>query len=301
VDQNTPDAARLRKYLLAELDPVEQARIEDMYFRDDEAFEQLGIAEDELIDAYVAGDLSPHERAAFDNRYLTTPTRRERVAFARAMHDVSRRRAADLVESDVSSAPLMTRLRQRFSTPAMRWAAAAAALVLVGTTVWLTIDRARLSGMVTSLERERLETASQVERLSTALEQERRRADTLEQRPKAFTPAIATLLLKPGATRSAGASNDVQLPPDAALLRLTLALEQNTHPRYRAVLTTADGDEVWAQHGLTARVTAQDVTLNVDLPASVLSNRDYIVTVSGVGGNRQIEELADYAFRVRGR
>lgn len=72
----------LFRYLLGEASEQEQIRIEEEYFAVDDTFQLMLAAEDDLIDAYVSGELSPHERKLFEARFLTTPRRRQQIEFA---------------------------------------------------------------------------------------------------------------------------------------------------------------------------------------------------------------------------
>jgi hypothetical protein len=81
------DAARdprLLRYLLSELPDPERTQLEDEYLGDDETFEKLVAAEEELIYTYVRGGLSPSQRSAFELLFLHMPDRRSRVEFANA-------------------------------------------------------------------------------------------------------------------------------------------------------------------------------------------------------------------------
>ncbi|MBV9211645.1 MAG: hypothetical protein JOZ52_13485, partial [Acidobacteria bacterium] len=79
------DDLTFRKYLLEELSPEEQSEVEERLFLNAESFQQLEMVEDELIDDYVYGELSPRERERFDNIFLTTPERRESLRVAQAL------------------------------------------------------------------------------------------------------------------------------------------------------------------------------------------------------------------------
>src|SRR4051794_14017170 len=72
-------------YLLGELPEQEQITLEEKYFVDDDCFAQLLAVEDDLIDDYVRGLLSEHERKLFENHFLVTPQRRERLEISRAL------------------------------------------------------------------------------------------------------------------------------------------------------------------------------------------------------------------------
>src|SRR5262245_32556400 len=71
-------------YLLGTLSDEERSRIEEHYFSDDAEFEELEIAEDELIDSYVRGELSGIQIRQFEERMAQSPGLVQRVEFARA-------------------------------------------------------------------------------------------------------------------------------------------------------------------------------------------------------------------------
>ena len=89
------DTEKLRRYLLGNLSPTEDDAVETAYLTSDDVFQKLLAAEEDLIDAYVAGALSEADRRRFEEHFMASPARRERVAFARAL--------ARLAPSDVSS------------------------------------------------------------------------------------------------------------------------------------------------------------------------------------------------------
>jgi hypothetical protein len=53
--------------LLEDVSDEEQMSLEQHYFVDDSAFEQLSALEDELIDSYVRGELAGPERKQFES------------------------------------------------------------------------------------------------------------------------------------------------------------------------------------------------------------------------------------------
>src|SRR3712207_528087 len=77
----SPELHRL--YLLGELDPEARERVEERLMLDAEAYEELMIAEDELIDRYLGGRLDERERESFLQHFLLTPGRRQKLDFAR--------------------------------------------------------------------------------------------------------------------------------------------------------------------------------------------------------------------------
>lgn len=73
------------RYVLGELSPKEEADFEERYFGNDEAFEELQIAEGELVDAYVRGELSTAEHALLASRIARSPRLCERAEFANTL------------------------------------------------------------------------------------------------------------------------------------------------------------------------------------------------------------------------
>lgn len=71
------------RYLLGELSEEEEKSFENRYFADDQAFEELQIAEAEVIDAYVGERLPAQAGLHLEQRLKKSPRLRERVAFAR--------------------------------------------------------------------------------------------------------------------------------------------------------------------------------------------------------------------------
>jgi anti-sigma factor RsiW len=78
------DDQTLTRYLLGSLPEPEAERLDELSVTDDEVAEALRSVENDLIDAYAQGELDEPARAQFKAHYLTSPARRERVAFAQA-------------------------------------------------------------------------------------------------------------------------------------------------------------------------------------------------------------------------
>ena len=72
------------RYLLGSLPEDERTRLEQQFFSDDQVFEELEIAEDELIDGYVRAELSTDDKQQFE-KLLVSPRLAERVELARIL------------------------------------------------------------------------------------------------------------------------------------------------------------------------------------------------------------------------
>src|SRR5829696_1423355 len=67
------DPGRWRAYLLGLLPAEDLATLEERYFNDDAAFEELVLAEDDLLDEYLDGQLPEEQRQTFEQRLGERP------------------------------------------------------------------------------------------------------------------------------------------------------------------------------------------------------------------------------------
>src|ERR1044071_283605 len=67
------------RYLLGDLSEDEKQQVEGRFFNDDNYYESLLVAEDELIYNYLRGGLSQHEGELFDRQLASSARRREKV------------------------------------------------------------------------------------------------------------------------------------------------------------------------------------------------------------------------------
>src|SRR5215475_10061974 len=72
-------------YLLGELSDEEMENFEDRCFSEEDWRDQLEAVEGDLIDGYLRGELNPERKGHFEQNYLITEARRERVCVAAAL------------------------------------------------------------------------------------------------------------------------------------------------------------------------------------------------------------------------
>ena len=89
-----------RQFLLGQLPPEEQGRIEELAFQDPDTFAFLQAAEDDLVDEFLYNELSSDEKQLFRTHFLTRPGRRQNVRIARALKQY-------LEEDDVPAAEVV--------------------------------------------------------------------------------------------------------------------------------------------------------------------------------------------------
>jgi anti-sigma factor RsiW len=67
------------------LSPGDGERLEEEFFVNDEIFQEIEIAEDDLVDDYVRGELSDNERRQFESKLAGLPRLAERIKFAHVL------------------------------------------------------------------------------------------------------------------------------------------------------------------------------------------------------------------------
>lgn len=266
---------RLRSYLLGALPPDEAEKLEEAYFEGAPVFEELLLAEDDLIDAYVAGRLSSDEHRAFEAAFLSAPRRRERVDFARAL-----RRAASSWE--MAARPPGARL-------APLAAAAAIAAVLAGG-AW-AVRRQRDLGA--DLSRTRAELHALQSDVRGLQERGARLAQELSmaERPVA---GVVTWVLSPALSRGHSAPRPLSLPPSAEWVRLRLPLERASDGVFEVEIQTPEGRVVSSQRVLTAGASAGVQAIEAMVPARALATGTYVALLRRGKG----EEVASFPLRV---
>jgi cell division protein FtsB len=314
VKQRDDNEQILVRYLLGEMGEDEQEQVEEMYFGDEEFFDRLLIVEDELIDAYARQKLSELERERFENYFLRSPERRERVEFAKAWVELFSRTP----ESDRDKKPSLlprpyigfSRLKQAaFFIPL-----AAAILLLFGLT-WLFLQNGKLRSALeqaqaasVELERKELDLEQQMaeqrarnEEVVQELANERSASNQQSpenQAPEKQSPKIASFVLTAGLTRGAGSVNAVAIPKGSDTVKLETYFRQGDYKEYRTAIRTAEGAEVWSQPKLRAQSKGPIKTIALKLPANLLHSGEYILTVSGVNSREENEIINEYPFKV---
>lgn len=178
------------RYLLGLCSPAERETIEWDYFHDDDAFQEMLTAEDDLIDGYARGELTSEAQRRFENRFLSSLQGRKRVQFARAFaravpasRSVETRRRSTWLDS----------FKNLQSPRLLRTAAIAAVIVFVTVFAWLVIDRRRMTNELRELRAESAELSKRTEALQPGSATERAGASEIT----ATTPELPSQPDKP--------------------------------------------------------------------------------------------------------
>lgn len=329
-EQNYDDEI-LTQYLLGSLTEEKTERLDELSLTDDQMAARLQMIENDLVDAYVRGELSGKTLSQFESSYLASPKRRERVSFAETLLVLEKKRATEIARdtqqttvaagprSSGDSSKRSSRLRI-FVVPrlALQWGFAAAALVLLLAGGYLMFENMRLRDQMRQAQAERGALEQRERELQQQLAEQRssdseakkelaRVRDRLEeleqiapdQRPGNANQRALRIIafnLAPQ-TRGIGQIPTLVVPAGTDYLALTLDLETDTLQAFRAALkNTATGQIVWRSGNLKAR--GKSKTVRVRLPASSLKAQNYTVDLSRISASGVAEIVSSYPFRV---
>lgn len=317
-------------YLLGELSAEEQAEIERRYFSEDDFFKQVLAVEDDLIDAYLRDGLSARERERFESYFLASADRRDKLETAEALLKHLREHG----RTTAATTPARRSWRQSLShllrpeSLAARIAFASIILVLIGG-LWLLVESRRRRA---PLQQAQIENHTEQQRApepettatvaqnnqtpqptpqptetTTPVSESSKQEETVTKPRSASTSVIASFMLTPGLTRDGVETNKLVIPHSAQLVRLQLSLESSgNYSSYRASLQRVGQDSIWQQTIKSSRMKrsgnpAALKSITLRLPASLLTNGEYLLTLTGASVQGEMEIVGDYPFTVTGR
>jgi hypothetical protein len=280
--------AKIEAYLLGRLPDDEHTRIEALLFEDDDAFEAIRDAEDDLIDRYVAGELTPADRHAFEHAFAVSTSRQDRIALARTLSQGPASAAAAPVAAASGTtapgasapAPVESPRRQPRRSFAVRRLALAAGATLAAVLVLTLAWRAQLRGTPSPSGPATGDAASGS-------------GETMHG--PSDSVAIATFSLpRIELRRGAGNLPRLPLPRGTTAIRLQPELEAPI-PRagYLVTLRRVEGQVVWQE---TARADVASDRFSVTVPARLVGPGDYVMSLATPG--TPPEDSADYPFRI---
>ena len=288
------------RYILGQLPPEERARLEEEYFANSELFEELVAAENDLIDAYVAGRLHGNDLAQFESHFLNTPEHQERVAFARTLlQSKSRNELPDPPPIKASSA------QRTLSLFSARGVAAALIFLVVAGGLWLAIwdglrygrEIRQLRNSQAQLEGTRQELQQKIAQLESELA--RQTSPTPDHPPLAPSGQAAVVLtLSADLVRGHTKPNVLPLSSSIASALLMLETGRGTYTDYESSLETPGGTALLTKKGLESWKSKEGTVVIVPLPAFALPHGDYVIRLIGIDANHRAQELDAYSFRV---
>ena len=271
------DSARARRYLLGEADEEERTAIEQEYFAHEDAVDRIAAAEDDLIEDYLAGELSAAERDSFERGYLSTPRHRNRVETVRRLMTYSAASAASSSNDTTRAASSGRSLRY------MPWLALAASLVVIA------------AGALWMLSPFRVTVPAVVD--NRAIQPSAPATTTPSPAARIFALTVSPVGVRGSAE---GPSGVIPAGVDTVSVRLESDGENRSLTARRATVRTVAGREVW-QGPVSTTANPPGIVARIDVPAASLPVDDYLITLYGTDRAGKESEWAQYVLRVRTR
>jgi hypothetical protein len=298
MDLRTKDEAVLRKYLLGDMSPEEQEEIEFWLMSNENAYDLLEAAEDDLIDDSLAGRLTTRDLDRFQNHFLVAPERHRKLQFSRSCRravDAAAQRAPVVLPSRPG---LLDVLRYR---PAFVYAVSALIVILLAGTVWSSLK-------IVEQQRELRSATAQLADIGRDRDDLKRRLDETQAATRALqaatpptklpeAPVLLAMNLVPGITRSSNEIPTLKLTANASAVRFSLALLDDNFTVYRVSLLNADSRQIWTENKVSSTDTRDGKVIVFTVPTQVLSTGDFSFNLLGVPDSGTPESVARYYFR----
>jgi hypothetical protein len=266
------DEKLMTDFLLGNLPEEEIERLDELSLTDDDFVNRLQSVDNDLVDAYVRGELSGTTLAQFKSNYLKSPKRQEKVAFAEALQKQINKPAFAARRSD------------------FQWGFAAAAVIILLLGGYLILDNLRLQNQVRQMQAEQESFRQREQQLRKQI------ADLKNQPTNAKTDEVKLLafVLMPQ-TRGVSKIPLIHFPADIDFLALTLKVETNDFPNYSAVLKDPATDQtVWQSE----KLKLENNSVQIKIPASLLRPQNFLMELSGISDNGSAEIVSSYPFRI---
>ena len=324
-DENLHNESEFRRFLLGEMEENERAEFEGKFILDEEVFENLRVAEDELIEDYVRGTLSAAEKSSFETNFLTTQKRRERVEFTRQM--LSKFKKIGVVAEVKKTASVAENpsffesVLAIFKQPKFALGTAFTILLLIFGGWFLLknpnqpIDIAQNTPtptpQISVTPTPKVPENKNVENINSTVNTNNKNVELNNQHPKVESNAnkktentnqekpiqqssVVTLALFAGGVRGGGKSYELNLPKNSSGANLQLNLESQDYKTYRAEIVDQNGNVVYR----SGKLLANKAKVNAFVPAQSLKRGDYIIKLYGKNAKNEDESAADFQFRV---
>lgn len=259
----------MRDYLLGTLDSALKTELEDRILNAPEAYEELLMAEEELIDQYVAGGLSKVERQHFETHFLTTAERQNNLRFGQLLkrylnsHPVPAAAATSHAGHNAPvPKPLIFSPALVGSRPFITFCVTGVVLLGIVLVGWFTVR----SPLIRSTQQK--------------------------------TEPVVVVQLAPGSIATGGGTTkQVNVPPKGYNVKLELELKNASFRNYKFELFR-ENKSVQSSAALPMETKGRQYVIPLTITGEVLSPGDYQVKLSGVLESGANEFIENYSFRV---
>jgi hypothetical protein len=280
-----------REFLLGYPDEVARQTVEERLMTDPDYLALVLQVENDLMEDYIAHQLSEEEGNRFDKYVLGSERQVEQLNLTRALNALAK------VDAAAHSPPMVTRTKDVVaeSVPASLldakiWGvnvvlAAVLLFIVVGIAAMIVLRSVssrndNLQGLV----------AEEVAKLNAEQELD----------SEAILRGIIVGPLKSGLSRDDVNTNRFIIPATEKIVQLRLQIGSRQYQAFQAELQTVEGRGIVTLSDLKERRIDGERLVVIYLPARILSPGDYQLRLSVVNQNSQPEYLGRYTFRIVG-
>lgn len=280
--------ARIRKYLLGDISQEDQERIEQRLLIDEEFGEELSMTRTEMVDAYVAANLSTKEREQFEKHFLSTPEHVQVMEIARALAKRLEDRGRELpITSGLSTSPNIPTPYYIRHIKAIISLTVGMILLVVGYAVWEIVKQRPSNNRVNDPHEQQAILENELIKLNRP---------ATGSALTAFT--VVSLNLKPILVRDLGEKRSLVIPKDPSIFELRLELPNDKYQSYRASLQTDEGVELAVIDALTAKTLSNGKVVVLDLPSWLMRPGSYQIKLTGILTSGEYEDVSVYPFEI---
>jgi len=269
MEDSTPSEVMIREYLLGRLEAGSELveRIDQQLLEDAEFAETVDIVEDELIEEYIEGTLSPADKLAMQKHFLQPPERQHKLRIARSL---SRHFATTTSRND---GPATVR---SLDWAALQWwprigmyGGIAAVVLLVISSTFLIWQRYQFQNELQEANQKLVNEREHSKLLSGQLEVARALAQ----------PATVLSLLEPGISRGGAPLPQLTLGSKTQSVHVEIALPSSVPGSYDIRLESAE-KVVLLLFGLKAVISPVGSVLRFDVSAQLFATGEnkFVVT-----------------------
>jgi len=284
-----PNENIIRQYLLGKLNDqkeLEEELSKQMFF-DDDLSQMVDSIEDEILDEYLDGTLSPADMQAVKEYFLCPQERKDKLQFARVMRTYFETNSPTSVPTQTALPPW----QGIGSGPTVLLRSHARTYVEIAALILLSVCLLYIG----QVRRQLQSSSAENQKILQRLEEERQHSASLEQRVAYLESPQLTLSNR----RPRGGSRDIdmkhlEIEPSTQIIRVRIALDQpaTAGPFDVALEDQAGGSAGWSK----ADVPSSKGILTFDMPSQGLPAGNYAIAVRPHG--QPGGEIEHYDFRV---
>jgi hypothetical protein len=284
-----PNENIIRQYLLGKLNDqkeLEEELSKQMFF-DDDLSQIVDSIEDEILDEYLDGTLSPADMQAVKEYFLCPQVRKDKLQFARVMRTYFETNPPTSVSTQMAPPPW----REIGGGPMVLLRSHARTYVEIAALILLSVSLLYIG----QVRRQLQSSTAENQKILQRLEEERQRSASLEKQMAYLSSPTLTLVYERfrDAVRAVGVKPLVVIKPSTPVIKVEIALRGARLGAFDVALEKQEGAPAfWSK----ADVPSSDGVLTFDMPSQGLPAGDYAIAVRPHG--QPGDKTEHYDFRV---